>query len=215
MISDLHREEDEDLEVKEGCESDRMKNTKIAKKTSQDIDDKTAFINRKKAQVADLKQKMAAATAEIASLKLQLEEAGVNRKAETAEYEVAKADDRAAKGLIEKASTVLSKFYENEGLVLAQGKLAKHARAVQAPGEAPPPPPPTWSEPYGGSPGESNGIQAILQMIKDDIEKDIRDATAIEDKSQQGFDDYKADTEETIGTLEDLKSEYEGEVGDK
>merc|ERR1719487_569798 len=103
---------------------------------------------------------------------------------------------------------VLKKFYEDEGLSFAQ--VGDHRRPSQSedaankdpaeallqgqqPGEAPPPPPPTWSEPYGGSPGESNGIQAILQMIKDDIEKDIRDATAIEDKSQQGFDDYKAD----------------------
>merc|ERR1719379_2722707 len=82
MISDLHSEEDEDLEVKEQCEKDRMENTKIAKKTSQNIDDKTALINRKKAQIEDLQKKIAAAEATIKSLKLQLEEAGVNRKAE-------------------------------------------------------------------------------------------------------------------------------------
>jgi len=52
MVSDLHEEADEDLKTKETCEEDRMVNTKVAKKTSQDIDDKTAFINRKKAQVA-------------------------------------------------------------------------------------------------------------------------------------------------------------------
>merc|ERR1719217_448418 len=55
MIEDLHAEEDEDLEVKEHCEADRMKNTKVAKKKSQEIDDKTAFISRKNAQIATLK----------------------------------------------------------------------------------------------------------------------------------------------------------------
>merc|ERR1719379_2774570 len=150
MIEDLHSEEDEDLEVKEQCEKDRMENTKTAKKTSQNIDDKTALINRKKAQIESLNQKIAAAQATIKSLKLQLQEAGVNRKAETAEYEVAKQDDKAAKGLVEKAAGVLMKFYEDEGMALLQQK--KKAIKKQDPGEAPPPPPTTWSEPYSGSP---------------------------------------------------------------
>jgi len=213
MISDLHSEEDEDLEVKEQCEKDRMENTKIAKKTSQNIDDKTALINRKKAQIEDLQKKIAAAEATIKSLKLQLEEAGVNRKAETAEYEVAKQDDKAAKGLVEKAAGVLMKFYEDEGMALLQQK--KKAIKKQDPGEAPPPPPTTWSEPYGGSPGEQNGIQAILEMIAEDIEKDIRTATTEEDEAQAEYEAYKADTEEAIKDLESEISAHEGEIGDK
>merc|ERR1719161_1001101 len=55
MVEDLHAEEDEDLEIKENCEKDRMKNTKVAKKKSQEIDDKTAYISRKNAQIATLK----------------------------------------------------------------------------------------------------------------------------------------------------------------
>merc|ERR1719409_813 len=104
-------------------------------------------------------------------------------------------------------------------------KSASHSRAAsqvhqkQAPevvaGEAPPPPPPMWQEPYGGSPGEANGIQAILLMIIDDIQKDIRVATEEEDSQQQEFDDYKSTTENTIGKLEDQKAEYEEQVGDK
>jgi len=219
MISDLHSEEDEDLGVKEQCEKDRMENTKIAKKTSQNIDDKTALINRKKAQIESLNQKIAAAQATIKSLKLQLQEAGVNRQAETAEYEVAKQDDKAAKGLVEKAAGVLSKFYEDEGMALNQ--QSKKAFKKQAPeftspaGEAPPPPPTTWSEPYGGSPGESNGIQAILEMIAEDIEKDIATATKEEDEAQAEFDAYKADTNTAISDLESEISSHEGEIGDK
>merc|ERR1719321_713921 len=104
-------------------------------------------------------------------------------------------------------------------------KSASHSRAAsqvhqkQAPevvaGEAPPPPPPTWSEPYGGSPGESNGIQAILQMIKDDIQKDIDVTTEDENTSQAEFDEYKTDTETSIDKLQNQKAEYETEIGEK
>jgi len=221
MIEDLHAEEDEDLEIKENCEADRMKNTKVAKKKSQEIDDKTAFISRKNAQIATLKGKIANLVKNIKDLNTQIAEAKAMRDAENAEFKVAKADDVAAKGLVEKTKTVLMKFYEDEGLALVQTKKAQiqFQKDFQAPevvaGEAPPPPPPTWQEPYGGSPGEANGIQAILLMIIDDIDKDIRVATEEEDEAQQEFDDYKSTTENTIGKLEDQKAEYEEEVGDK
>merc|ERR1719161_2805605 len=219
MVEDLHAEEDEDLEIKENCEADRMKNTKVAKKKSQEIDDKTAFISRKNAQIATLKTKIANLVKNIKDLNMQISEAKAMRDAENAEFKVAKGDDVAAKTLIEKTKTVLMKFYEDEGLALVQTKKAKlHIQQpieMSAAGEAPPPPPPTWQEPYGGSPGEANGIQSILEMIIDDIQKDIRVATEEEDSQQAEFEDYKSTTESTIGKLEDQKAEYETEVGDK
>merc|ERR1719331_142937 len=51
MVSDLHEEADEDLKTKETCEADRMSNTKTAKKSAQSMDDETALINRKKADI--------------------------------------------------------------------------------------------------------------------------------------------------------------------
>jgi hypothetical protein len=221
MIEDLHAEEDEDLEIKENCEADRMKNTKVAKKKSQEIDDKTAFISRKNAQIATLKGKIANLVKNIKDLNNQISEAKAMRDAENAEFKVAKADDVAARTLVEKTKTVLKKFYEDEGLALVQTKRTEvqAEKNLQAPevvaGEAPPPPPPTWQEPYGGSPGEANGIQAILIMIIDDIDKDIRVATEEEDSQQSEFDDYKSTTESTIGKLEDQKADYEEQVGDK
>jgi len=200
-----------------------MKNTKVAKKKSQEIDDKTAYISRKNADIATLKTKIANLVKNIADLLMQIKQAASMRADENAEFKAAKADDVAAKTLVEKTKTVLMKFYEEEGLALVQTKKAKvvkidtrqPAEFTSAAGDAPPPPPPTWEEPYGGSPGEANGIQSILIMIIDDIEKDIRVAQAEEDKSQAEFDDYKSTTESTIGKLEDQKAEYEEVVGDK
>merc|ERR1719313_460413 len=97
MVEDLHAEEDEDLEIKENCEADRMKNTKVAKKKSQEIDDKTAFITRKNAQIATLKGKIANLEKNIKDLQNQIASAKANRDAENNEFEAAKADDVAAK----------------------------------------------------------------------------------------------------------------------
>lgn len=126
----------------------------------------------------------------------------------------------AAKGLVDKSMVVLKKFYEDNGLSLAQATVERpgspYIDLVQSeqPGEAPPPPPPTWEGGYGGAKGESNGIQSIMEMIKDDIDKDIRDATTVEEASQKEFDDFKADQDAVISSLEEQKATLEEEVGD-
>merc|ERR1719261_1887432 len=140
MVSDLHEEADEDLKTKETCEQDRMTNTKTAKKSAQSMDDETALINRKKADIEAMQKEIAGIVAHVKELRLQLEEAQVQRAKENREYKAAKADDEAAAVLIGKAADVLAKFYEDNGLVLAQTK--SHV-AVAQPGAAPPPPPPT------------------------------------------------------------------------
>merc|ERR1719310_499016 len=148
MVSDLHEEADEDLKTKETCEQDRMTNTKTAKKSAQAMDDETALINRKKADIEAMQKEIAEIVAHVKELKLQLEEAQIQRAKENREYKAAKADDEAAAILIGKAADVLAKFYEDNGLALTQtgSHVAQHGGSAQpevTAGEAPPPPPTT------------------------------------------------------------------------
>jgi len=213
MISDLHEEADEDLKTKETCETDRMSNTKTAKKAAQAMDDQTAHINRKKADLEAFNKEIAGIVAHIKELRLQLEEAAIQRRKEQLEYEAAKATDEAAAVLIGKAGDVLAKFYEDNVLALAQTRKAERQPAVAA-GEAPPPPPPTFAEPYGGSKGESNGIQSILAMVKADVEKDIKLATEEEETAKKDYAAFKSETESLIEELTVQKTDLDGQVGD-
>merc|ERR1719316_2044608 len=141
MISDLHAEYDEDLKTKETCEADRMENTKTAKKTAQAMDDATALINRKKAQIADCQNEIAAIDAKTKETNLQRQEAQVARNKEKLEYEAAKADDEAAAKLIMASKDVLEKFYADNSLALAQVHAKQHVKQPEVvAGEAPPPP---------------------------------------------------------------------------
>merc|ERR1719456_281264 len=65
MVSDLHEEADEDLKTKETCEADRMSNTKTAKKSAQSMDDETALINRKKADIEAMQKEIAGIVAHV------------------------------------------------------------------------------------------------------------------------------------------------------
>jgi len=214
MVSDLHEEADEDLKVKETCEADRMSNTKTAKKSAQSMDDETALINRKKADIEAMQKEIAGIVAHIKELKLQLEEAMIQRTKENVEYKAAKADDEAAAVLIGKSKDVLEKFYADNGLALAQQKVVKHRQPEVVAGEAPPPPPTTWADPYGGNKGSTNGIISLLEMVKTDVEKDIKTATAAEAKAKTEYDTFKTDTEALIKSLDAEKTSLEGEVGD-
>jgi len=215
MVSDLHEEADEDLKTKETCEADRMSNTKTAKKSAQAMDDETALINRKKADIEAMNKEIAGIVAHVKELKLQLEEAQIQRTKENTEYKAAKAQDEAAAILVGKSKDVLMKFYSDNGLALAQVKVKSHvAQPEVVAGEAPPPPPTTFSEPYGGNKGSTNGIISLLEMVKADIEKDIKTATAEEADAKADYDNFKSDTEALIKSLEGEKASLEGEVGD-
>merc|ERR1719388_501280 len=139
----------------------------------------------------------------------------IQRAKENAEFKAAKADDEAAAVLVGKSKDVLEKFYSDNGLALAQVKSHAHvAQPEVAAGEAPPPPPTTWSEPYGGNKGSTNGIISLLEMVKSDIEKDITTATAEEEKAKADYDTFKTETEALIMSLTSEKTSLEGEVGD-
>merc|ERR1719240_2446904 len=87
MISDLRAESDEDLKTKETCESDRMAQTKTAKKSAQAMDDQTALMNRKKAKIEDCTNEIKAIDAKVKETKLQRDEATIARKKEKLEFE--------------------------------------------------------------------------------------------------------------------------------
>jgi len=218
MISDLNAEAESDWNIKEDCQNQRMNNTKVAKQNAQAIDDATALINRKQQDLDDKQREVENIVAQVKELNLQMEEAVSMRRREKADYEASKADDEAAIGIIKQSTQVLSDFYESEGLNLAQVRTAEDEDVEQAPvveaGQAPPPPPSTFSKPYGGAKGESNGIVSILEMLASDIEKDITVATAMEEKAISDYQALNSYTLNMISSLDEEKAELDVQIGE-
>merc|ERR1719191_1150733 len=209
MVEKLREEEAMDLKNKEQCEEDRLEKTKEARELSLVIDDATEEIARQRAKIEELKAQIEEKEAEIKKLEEDLATATKQREDEKMAYEASKADDEAAAELIKQAQDALKSFYEDNGLVLTQ----RQPPTVEA-GKAPPPPPPIMDQPYGGSKGESQGIQAILQMILEDVEKDIAKADAEEKKSIEEFEKMKKDTEAAIEVASKAIEDYKGEIAD-
>jgi len=210
MIDTLKGEEETDLENKEECEKDRADDTRSAIKAARTMDEHTDMITELKNRIAEIVENIAENKKEIKGLQEELKEAEKERKDANQVWKNNNKDDKAAAALVVKARDVLAKFYKDNDLMFVQKKMDP----IKA-GEAPPPPPSTWESPYGGKTEESTGIIAILDMIKEDIEKDGAKAKSEEDADQKAFDEFKKNTEAQISALNDSNNSLEGEKGDK
>merc|ERR1719453_956349 len=206
MVVDLKAEEATDLSNKEDCEKDRMENTQSAKMTSKQIDTNTETIDRLTAAIAAAEKQVEEIDSQIADLQAEKTQADEQRAKEASEYATNKADDEAAVGLIETAIGVLQDFYTKNNLNLLQQE------PFVAAGEAPTPPPSTWDTGYGGAKGENNGIVAIMELIKADIEKDVQKATDNENEAISEHAKLCSDIASTISSLEQTKADLNGQV---
>merc|ERR1719265_1292594 len=175
------------------------------------MDDHTDTITEAESRIVEIKEQIKNNKAEIDSLNEELDQATKNRGDELTLWENNNRDDQAAADLVESAKGVLADFYKDNDLMFLQNKKMDPVKA----GEAPPPPPTTWEAPYGGKTGESAGIVAILEMIHEDILKDKAKAKDEEDAAKAAYDDFKSDTEDQVGKLEDSISGLQDEQGQK
>jgi len=209
MITKLKDEEESDLQTKETCEKDREDQTKNAHDESVKIDDFTEGMARNTARIAELKNLIEEKESENIQLNETLIEATRNREDEQMAFETALADDKSAAELIKQASDVLKNFYKDNGLSLIQ-KAAQPPDNIQA-GKAPPPPPQTFDAPYSGSQGESAGIQALLEMVREDVLSDIEKSTKANEKAIEEFEALKVSTREAteanMKAIEDMNGE--------
>merc|ERR1719380_379252 len=219
MIDTLKEEGDEDLEIKEDCEKTRAKKTRQAIVDSRDIDEMTDTVTKLLAEIAELKAEIKQKNERIAELQEEMKEAIMNRKAEAMEFKKTQMLDKMALELINKAKDVLESFYKDNALVLAQQPRSKASAPppllAQQPGAAPPPPPSTWNQPYGGKAQESGGISSVMQMLADDIQKDLDKAKTDEEKAIEEHKTFVKETEASIEDLETAITDLEATMSEK
>jgi len=213
MVATLKEQEEADLENKENCEADRAEDTRSAIKAGRKVDAASDTIDGLEEEIVQIKKTIEANLAEIKDITEELAKATQVRGDEQAEWEQSNADDTAAASLVMQAKDVLSSFYEENNLV---GLIQTGAKMDPgAAGDAPPPPPPTWEAPYGGKTEQANGIVAIMEMIHEDIQKDLTKAKEENTKAQEDFDAFKTDSETQVSSLETANDDLTGTKGTK
>merc|ERR1719316_2026889 len=128
------------------------------------------------------------------------------RNKESEEFKKALKDDVDAVALIGKAIEAITKFYSDNKIPLEfMQKEPEYTvdedKAPEAFGDGG----------YGGRKSESTGIIAILSMLKEDLEKEIKTARGEEAAAQGEYETQRGELRETMDAMEktvtSLKSE--------
>jgi len=210
MVGNLKDEEAEELKNKEDCEKARAEDNRAAAVLSREIDELSDEMASVHEAIAEIDAEVADKNKQIDNINGQIKEATEQRKEQNDEFETAKSDDEACVALIKEAKKIMVDFYDENDLSFIAKKQAPPV------GEAPEAPPPTWEKAgYGGKSGESNGIIAILEMIQDDVQKDVDKGQSTEDDAIKDFDNLKEELEKDISDLEEGIGGLEGDKAEK
>jgi len=211
MIELLRKEEQADIEHRDRCQGAENKNSNDMEDLNHDIgtaDQKIKLLGgantRLGLQVSSLANGINATEGDRAE-RLKL------RNDEEAEFRKAMKHDSDAIALLEQAIVAMTRFYKrNKAPLTLLGEEPEEYS--HDPDKAPET---IWSGPsYGGRKSETEGLVAILEMIKEDVEKEMKTARADDAKAQELYLKEDSDMKETLDRQRSLKLAKERELAD-
>lgn len=210
MVTLLRGQENDDLKKKEDCEVNRAQETRVAINNARKMDEQTDAIGALDARIKEIQSAVQDNLKEIDALNKNVLDAQGNRDDAKKLWQEGQNHDQAAAQLVKNARAVLQKFYEDNSLM-----AVPTATLLQDPGFAPVAPPATWEGGYTGKTEESLGILAILDMIREDIEKDLTKAKADEVADEAAFNKFKATTIAQRDALANVNKDLNTELASK
>merc|ERR550537_1955085 len=208
MITVLRNEEKDDNEHRDYCQKE---NSNAASKTEAleydmtELGNKIARLENKVTEVEASKTKV---QTDMAEMEKTMKEALEQRNNETSAFRQAMSDDLESVGLIRQAIAALApKYGAGQASLVAVKKGAKK----DAPADSPPE---TWGKSYEGRKSEGTGIIAILNMIAEDLQKDVTNAKKVEGEQMAEFEKLRTENRAALQAMEDKTNELEQQIAD-
>jgi len=187
MIQILRKEEASDIEHRDRCQGATTKNTNDMEDLDHSIDKSGKTVTRLKGEQDEVEAKQDALTEDLLKAHGDMAMLFQMRQEEHAEFVAALKSDADAIELLDMALAAMTKFYSKNKIPMQLLQRTAPEYTVD-PDKAPET---TWDGPnYGGRKSESQGLLAILGMIKEDLQKEMQTARADEAEAQS---DYKKD----------------------
>jgi len=243
MVVTLKNEQVADDEHREYCNKEFDTSEDKQNEIKRNIEDLTHQKEEAQTDSANLAKEIKSLKAGIAALDKSVAEATAQRKSEHTEFTETQANNQAAVDLIAFAKNRLNKFYnpkmykpppprelsEEEriysnmgGDVPTQaptgiaGTGIGTATFLQTRKGAPPPPPETFGA-YSKKSEESGGVIALIDMLTNDVKKDMTEGEVEEKNAQEDYEELMADSQKkrtadskSITTKEQAKAEADG-----
>jgi len=216
MIQDLRVEEQDDIKARDRCQEEKNKADNEKEDLAYDIKKTGELIERLEAKHGELEKAIAVKQDEIDATNATMAEMLSTRNSEVAEFRQALKDDADAVNLLGQAVEALTAFYTNNKLPL---ELAQEDPKYSVDEDKAPE---TFGgKDYGGRKSESGGIIAILSMLKEDLEKEMKTGREDEAAAQAEFEKMRASLTETMNaaikartSLEDEKADISEKIAD-
>merc|ERR1719253_302926 len=192
LIERLLAEEADEADHKGWCDEEIAKTTKDRDYRLRDIEELHNELESGNARREVLEEDKKELTEQIAQLKADLANETADRAEEKAENEQTIKDSEEGVDAVAQAIDILAHFY---GEAAKGGTYGESFR--QLPDEAPDA---GFDGNYTGSQSASTGILGMLDVIKGDFERTIRDTTAAEEQAKRDFVEFERETKVSIGT---------------
>jgi len=203
MITALREEEKADIEHKDWCEAQQS----AANSKNENLEYDKEQLGQKKERAenkkAELEAEVEATEAEMADIEKAMQDAKDTRIKETEAFKKALKDDADAVMLIGKAIEALDGFY-NKALLQQPEYKANEDTA-----------PETFSGDYEGRKSEGGGVIAILSMIKEDIENEMKHARKDEAEDMAAYEKLRAESQASLTALEEKKVSLNQDIAGK
>mmetsp|Transcript_4865 Transcript_4865/g.10705 ORF Transcript_4865/g.10705 Transcript_4865/m.10705 type:complete len:701 (+) Transcript_4865:90-2192(+) len=212
MIVSLRKEEKEDVAAKDNC--DEMESKAKAKKADlqKEIDGYANDINKLTTNKQEAETSITDTINEIDAQKQMMEQALADRNAEHEKFVAALKDDEAAVALLGQAIEALAAYEKKnkDELSFAQREQPEQPEYTIDQDKAPD----TSFSSGKKHDTESKGIVGIIEMIKEDLENEIKQEKQKEADDQAEYDGQLADDKKTMKALEARKADLEEEVAE-
>jgi peptidoglycan hydrolase CwlO-like protein len=192
LIERLLQEEADEADKKGWCDKEIAAATKDRDYRLRDVDDLHSNLESLNARKGELTKTKAELEKALEELKADLATQTANRAEEKAENEQTVKDAGEGEAAVDQAIDILSHFY---GAAAKATVLAQQSPDDEAPDAG-------FDGAYTGSQSASTGIMGMLEVIKGDFARTIKETNAAEKQAQQDFIEFERETKMSITTKE-------------
>jgi hypothetical protein len=202
MITTLRQEEQEDIDHRDRCEGKQNANKNSKEDSEHEIKKAEDEIKRLEDAIKDKKADVKEIEESMKKTKKTQDEITKKRKEETEDFKKAQKADAEAIETLDKALLALQKFYRDT-----------KASALQVDGKKQPETN-FQDDDYKGSTGEARGVIGIIEMLKEDITKEMKSQGQDEIDAQTEYEEDMTALTRKYRASEAAKTKTEGEIAD-
>jgi len=224
MIAELRLEEKEDIEQKDRCENSQNDNAMTKEDLETDIKKLEDNLKRSGDAKDELEKDIKSTEDSMKDTEDEMADLQSERMDAETEFRQSIGDDTKAVELLGKAVEALSAYYKKNKMPLGLAQGAKRVLAtLHRHGEEPvseytvdpeKAPETGWDGDYKGSSSEAGGLVAIIQMIKEDFEKEMVIARKEDVEAQKVYEADRAGLQEVLEKLTLKRNGMDKELAD-